>query len=111
MYPIALEETWKMTRWSCHVFQFLMAVTSKVKLLKYAKQSEKTFHSNCKALSKELINNKYLSQDKEHSILCSQSALKTAGIGTCHCQDFTSLARMASLQDARQNGFKAMCMQ
>ncbi len=70
MYPIALEETWKTMRWPCSVFQFLIALTE-VNMHRAAARICKTVREDisqqefCKALAKELIHNKYLSQDEQ----------------------------------------------
>ena len=67
MYPIALEETWKTTRWPCRVFQFFVATTevntrnALHHLYGHKKYGQIEFR---RLLSKELIYNQYLQQEK-----------------------------------------------
>ena len=67
MYPIALEETWKTTRWPCRVFCFLLAVTEvncRLVLTNIYKQPDMSQQQFRKLFSRELLHNKYLCQAK-----------------------------------------------
>ena len=68
MFPIALEETWKTARWPCRVFSFLLAVIEVNCLLVQTKlynQPDMPQQDFRKQSAKELIHNKYLSQEEE----------------------------------------------
>lgn len=67
MFPIAMEEVWKTTRWPCRVFCFMMAVTEvncRLVLTHIYKQPEYSQQEFRKKLSKEFLNNGYLFQSK-----------------------------------------------
>ena len=63
MYPIALKETWKTSRWPNRVFQFLLAITEINVLLMIEhvydlpKVSQQEF---CRMLAEQMIRNEYL---------------------------------------------------
>lgn len=63
MFPVALEETWKTTRWPCRVFQFLLAVSevnvrrAMHRIFAMDDLSQQDFR---KRLGRELIENPYL---------------------------------------------------
>ena len=62
MFPIAMEETWKTTRWPCRVFCFLLAVTEvncRLVLTNLYNQPECSQQEFRKQLSRELLQNKY----------------------------------------------------
>lgn len=63
MFPIAMEETWKTTRWPLRVFCFLLAVTEvncRLVLTNIYNQSEMSQQDFRKELSREFLHNKYL---------------------------------------------------
>ena len=65
MYPIALEETWKTTRWPCRVFCFLLAVTEvncRLAFTKIYNQPEMSQQEFRKLFSRALLHNKHLCQ-------------------------------------------------
>ncbi len=62
MYPIALEEVWKTTRWSCRVFQFLLAVMEVNCCRAWHRilfKDDMPHQDFRKKLAQELINNPY----------------------------------------------------
>ena len=67
MFPIAMEETWKTTRWPLRVFCFLMAVSEvncRLVLTNIYKQQERSKQDFRKELSKEFLYKKYINQEK-----------------------------------------------
>ena len=67
MFPVAMDETWKTTRWALRVFCFLMAeteVSSWLVLTNICKQWETSQQDFRKKLSRGFLHNKYLCQLK-----------------------------------------------
>ena len=62
MLPIAMEETWKITRWPFRVFYFLLAVTEvncRLVLTNFCNQPECSQQEFRKQLSRQFLQNKY----------------------------------------------------
>lgn len=81
MFPVALEETWKTTRWPSRVFQFLLATTevnahnALYNLYDHENYSQREFR---RLLSKNLIYNSHLEQeDRSKAPRVSPRATKT----------------------------------
>ena len=66
MFPIALKETWKTTKWPLRVFQFLLAITEvniKLACERIFKQPEATIMEFRQAFVHKLIYNDYLEEE------------------------------------------------
>jgi len=114
MYPVALEETWKTTRWPCRVFQFLLAVTE-VNVRRAAARICKTVREDIsqqefrKALAKELIYNNYLSPDEEDQHFLRSNNPQAVEHWYMSVPRFHTIGRDGALQPCKTEWIQKLC--
>jgi len=111
MFPVALEETWKTTRWANRVFQFLLAVTEvniKLTLEQIYGREETTMLNFRKTFAYALINNDYL-REEARPLRRSPRSERTQGHSFKSLPPFKTFSRAGHLVDCKTKYIQLWC--